>query len=568
MSGPAFPVSLFTHLAKAQERHENTDVGLPPAAPPEMNPMAIDSFRRTVPRFFIAAAWLTLSFLLRGAAGYAGVPDPAGPQDPGGGQTPGTPPAGNGGDPARPDRGARTRPLPARKARRAARARADASGAATKAESAKNPERTAGISFASDVAPILVANCVGCHSPGRPGVTRGKLELSSFARLMQGTSAEKVIEPGKPDESHLVLRVKGEETPRMPQGGNNNGLSESAIGKIEEWIRAGARLDAGLDPNAAMASYAASPDQVRRSQLARLSSKERDQKVIAAGQDRFRRTNPALAPETAAGEHFVVFSNLPKERAAGLLKSAEAVHGQLKRLLGAPATEWVEKVGVYVFNDPKDFIEFARTIENREVEPAVVSAANLRTAQPYIALVDPLAGKKEESNPPRHRPRARRGSQAKDESGTGLGGGSARSLAGLLADALGEAAVLAQGSSPRWLAYGVGSLLAAQVDPRNPALERLHAIALEKCREGWPTRAAQALGEGDDVSAEEIRAVGFAIVEFLMSPPYRAAFPALAQGMSKGKEKLDDVLRDVYRADRDTFLNRSGEWFLSRYGMN
>ena len=62
------------------------------------------------------------------------------------------------------------------------------------------------------------ANCVGCHRGDRPGLTRGKLDMTSFAKLMQGTPKEKVIEPTKPDDSHLILRVKGEETPRMPPG--------------------------------------------------------------------------------------------------------------------------------------------------------------------------------------------------------------------------------------------------------------------------------------------------------------------------------------------------------------
>ena len=170
------------------------------------------------------------------------------------------------------------------------------------------------------MAPILVANCVGCHSQGRPGLVRGKLDLTSFAKLMQGTPKEKVIEPGKPDESHIVLRIKGEETPRMPQGGNNNGLAEEAIGKIEQWIKAGARLDAGLDPKVAMASYAASPEQVRRGQIARMSPKDRDRKTEAAGRDRWKKANPKLKPELTPGDHFLLFSNLPKDRAANTVK--------------------------------------------------------------------------------------------------------------------------------------------------------------------------------------------------------------------------------------------------------
>ena len=282
------------------------------------------------------------------------------------------------------------------------------------------------------MAPILVANCVGCHSQGRPGLTRGKLDLTSFAKLMQGTPKEKVIEPEKPDESHLVLRIKGEEEPRMPQGGNNNGLSAEAIGKIEEWIKAGARLDAGLDPKAAMETYASSPEQVRRNQLARMSPKDREQKVSAVGRDRWKQTNPKLTPEITSGEHFVLFSNLPKDRAANAIKVAEAQHSQLKRLLGAEATDWVEKVGLYVFNNRKDFVEFARTIENREVDASVSSSGNLTVPQPYVAVVDPLAGKKEEPAAARRKPRIKKGEEKEHA------GGAERSLAGLLAESLGE----------------------------------------------------------------------------------------------------------------------------------
>ena len=126
----------------------------------------------------------------------------------------------------------------------------------------------------------------------------------------------------------------------------------------------------------------------------------------------------------------------------------------------------------------------------------------------------------------------------------------------------------AQGKSPRWLAYGVGAFLSSQVEPRSPYYQKLRDLAREKYSQGWPSKATEALGEGDQVSAEEIRAVGFAMVEFLMTPEFRASFPAFAQGMSKGKEKLDDVLKEVYRADREAFLNQSGDWVAVRYGQD
>ncbi len=93
-------------------------------------------------------------------------------------------------------------------------------------------------------------------------------------------------------------------------------------------------------------------------------------------------------------------------------------------------------------------------------------------------------------------------------------------------------------------------------------------LAREKFSQGWISKANAVLDEADEVSAEEIHAVGFAMVEFLMTPAFRSSFPAFAQGMSKGKEKLEDVLKEVYRADREEFLNQSGDWVAERYGQD
>jgi hypothetical protein len=384
--------------------------------------------------------------------------------------------------------------------------------------------------------------------------------LTSFAKLMQGTPKEKVIEPEKPEESHLILRVKGQEKPRMPQGANNNGLSAEAISKIEEWIKAGARLDTGIDPRSSMEAYASSPEQVRRNQLAKMSPKDRDQKVSATGLHRWRETNPKLKPELTSGEHFILFSNLPKDRATNAIRVTEVQVAQLKRLLGAQATDWVEKASLYVFNDRKNFIEFARTIEKREVDAGISSSGNLAVAEPYIVVVDPLAGKKEEPIVARRKPRTKKADEKEAPPG------SERTLAGLLIESLGQEAVAAQGKSPRWLACGVGAYQSSQVEPRSPYYQKLRELAREKFSQGWSSKAGEVLVESDQVSAEEIRSVGFALVEFLLTPEFRSSFPAFAQGMSKGKEKLDDVLKEVYSCDREEFLRQSGEWVALAYG--
>ncbi len=153
------------------------------------------------------AAWLALVALPFGNAPSSRARDlgsqdflatyPGG-QDIGGQQEPDMQVPDKNGDMPQPGRRARSRSAITKKARRAtAKGAADSAEktkksatnapAAKKTEAGKSASTATGISFRNDVAPILVANCVGCHGQGRPGLTRGKLDLTSFAKLMQGT---------------------------------------------------------------------------------------------------------------------------------------------------------------------------------------------------------------------------------------------------------------------------------------------------------------------------------------------------------------------------------------------
>ncbi|APW59327.1 hypothetical protein BSF38_00747 [Paludisphaera borealis] len=433
---------------------------------------------------------------------------------------------------------------------------------ATAAKAKDQDKKSAGLSFAQDIAPILVANCVGCHREGQPGLNRGKLDLTTFENLMKGTTAnKKVVLPGKPAESHMVLRIKGQEEPRMPQGGNNNGLAEDVIARIEGWVKAGATLDAGLDPKALIASYAASLDDVERSKLAKLSPKDRAAKIEAVGLERWKKANPKLKPEITPSDHFVLFSNMPKDRAASTLKAVEAQYGNLRRLLGPGPTEWVEKVSLYVFDDRKDYVEFVRTVQQGEVDSEEAGRGDLRTSEPYVVVADPhdAAGKDE---PAARRRTTRRRGEDRDASGAGA----KRSLVGLLTQHMAESAVLADGKSPRWLAAGVGLYLASQTERRADFYRTLRQTALEKYQQGWSTKTNEVLGDGNGVSPDEFLAISFGLVECLTSPQYREQFPALTKSLRQGGDKLDEVLKDAYGVTREEFFNATGEWVAAAYG--
>jgi hypothetical protein len=185
----------------------------------------------------------------------------------------------------------------------------------------------------------------------------------------------------------------------------------------------------------------------------------------------------------------------------------------------------------------------------------------LTVPQPYVATTDPLGGKKEEPSAARRKPRTKKGEE-KDASG------SDRTLIGILTEQLADAALTAQSKSPRWLAEGLGTFLSSQVDHRSSYFQKLRQTAREKYSQGWPTKANEALAEGNQVSADELRAIGFAIVECLMSEEFVKSFPAFVAGMSQGKEKLDDVIKEVYGATREDFFSKTGDWVAEKYGQD
>ena len=324
----------------------------------------------------------------------------------------------------------------------------------TKKGATKNDAGNSGqLKFSEDIAPILAANCVDCHSGDKPGLRRGKLDLTTFEKLKKGSQKRPddplVVVAGKPEESHLVLRIKGEEEPRMPQGGNNR-MSADAIAKIELWVKEGANLDAGIDPKKSIKSYAPSAEKVARNQIARLPAAERDKKAEAKGLERWKQANPKLKPEIVPGEHFLMFSNLTGDRAKNTIKIMETQYGHLKKLLGSASADWAEKVSLYVFSSRKDFIEFVRTVETRDIEVDAHASAKLSIPQPYLAAYDPAGGKKDDLATGKRRARSKRGGEADAESS-----GADRSLDGLLTEALGTGASLGRPpATPRQAGHG------------------------------------------------------------------------------------------------------------------
>jgi WD40 repeat protein len=113
---------------------------------------------------------------------------------------------------------------------------------AARAQAAKKP-----VSFINDVAPILKENCFACHDSKK---RKGKLDMTTYESFRKGGDKEDPVAPGKPDESLILDLVTRKGSGRMPPKESGEALPPAKIAVIEQWIKEGAKLDAGLAPKA------------------------------------------------------------------------------------------------------------------------------------------------------------------------------------------------------------------------------------------------------------------------------------------------------------------------------
>lgn len=100
-----------------------------------------------------------------------------------------------------------------------------------------------GVSYASDIKPVLDKSCVKCHGAEKP---KGHLRLDSLEGALKGGEDGKVIEPGNSARSVLVINVAhaGDPDNYMPPPKNKAGigpLTRDEVSLIRAWIDQGAK---------------------------------------------------------------------------------------------------------------------------------------------------------------------------------------------------------------------------------------------------------------------------------------------------------------------------------------
>lgn len=171
------------------------------------------------------------------------------------------------------------------------------------------------VSYEKEIEPIFVAKCFFCHSGN---VTEGKLDMSTYEKLMKGGKRGQPIIPGKSAESLLVKLAGRTERPIMPpRSENDEPLSPKELALIKLWIDQGAKPPTGTTTvTRPKVNLGLPPATVQPVRAVAVSP---DKKAVAAG-----RGNQIHVYDPASGNHLRTLVNPDLKTPDG--KPVQAAH--------------------------------------------------------------------------------------------------------------------------------------------------------------------------------------------------------------------------------------------------
>lgn len=237
------------------------------------------------------------------------------------------------------------------------------------------------ISFLEDVAPILLENCNGCHVGARQA--SGGLRMDNFQQILSGGDGGAMIAAGRPGESLLVQKIRGEAGRRMPAGGRSP-LSSEQIAAIETWVSEGAKYD-GVDPAQSLASESE----------AKWAASASHEELFARRQEQalkqWSRVQPDDRPNVVVLSDLVVVGGMPEVQLRDVgeefKQAAETISARFAVPKGQPLTRG--GLSVFLVSSRYDYSEFGQMIESRELPRSWQSHWSRQGPQVYaVALVD------------------------------------------------------------------------------------------------------------------------------------------------------------------------------------
>ncbi|MDG2014362.1 MAG: hypothetical protein P8J33_12720, partial [Pirellulaceae bacterium] len=234
------------------------------------------------------------------------------------------------------------------------------------------------VSFALDVAPVLMTNCMGCHFEARN--VRGGLRIDNFQQLLRGGDSGPMLSPGDGANSLLVQRLTATDNTRMPRGRRT--LDQAVIKKIIQWIDEGARFD-GRQGNmnlrqlsAIAASEAASHEELLESRR-------------GTGLRNWKKVMSDVPPVTEMGKEVLVIGTNDNAMLEEIAEFGDAVSQKIKTHLGVGKSEPLVKgqTSIFVFQRRYDYSEFGKMIETRDLPKSWSSHWDYDTVNAYLAVL-------------------------------------------------------------------------------------------------------------------------------------------------------------------------------------
>lgn len=240
------------------------------------------------------------------------------------------------------------------------------------------PPAGAVVSFANDVAPVLVDQCADCHMNGQR--VRGGLNLSTFDSLARGGDNGAILQPNQGEESLLTKKLRGTAGgQQMPAG--SPPLSDDVIASISRWIDQGARFDGGN-------SNASLRDVILRAVVSKASHEELTLQRTERATANWKLIMDGKSPLVHSTKNFIVLasddSGQPKEFAEIAESVVERVASQIR--VSTKNAFIKGKVAAYLFPARYDYSEFGRMIEQRELTRAWTNHWGNNQIDAYIAF--------------------------------------------------------------------------------------------------------------------------------------------------------------------------------------
>jgi hypothetical protein len=375
------------------------------------------------------------------------------------------------------------------------------------------------VSFAADVAPVLLEQCSGCHDATQP---EANLSMVTLERLLRGGRGGGPIVSGKGADSLLVKKLKGAgiEGQRMPLG--KPPLADDVIATIQKWIDEGAKLDL-LTPKVELETLAAAG----RSQ--KLSHEELKKVRFQAARSLWTRAIPDEKPAVIERGDVLVVGNLSAGRMEELADAAEAVERRLREeVTGGKSPIIKGGIVAYGFAKGYDLSSFWQTVFSDDRPKGVTAGTGVLGDVVYAAVIPPAVDK-----------------PSGDKPSAGKNGGSADARA-LLTEQMTTVALLGRGV-PAWFAKGAGRAVAMKFEPK--------ADLVETWRRDLPTAVQRGsspadffAGHGDAVAAAS---VGGGFISAIM--PSVSRLEALVGQLDAGTP-FDQAFVTVFRGQPQPLL--------------